>query len=370
MNVLILLLFAADPTGLQAAFESAETVDMTYDRTGFKVTLVNPETIKKLARLVEVNGEARNFPAKAGVVTHEVIRVTLHCGKKTTEFWIVESFMVYEEKMTTPADNKLWLELRAYFEPPIAAPVARPKMPGAPPPAPPTIEESVQKTFNAAMKTADKLDVTYRKVKIEFPASPDGIRNVLLSNLKLAGDVTQNAKKPDDAVEIVFVSKETNIPILFVGDTAYWGSDKRWKSVKLTRDSMWKQMVRTVPTPENAGLKPDPDDASGLAAAIESADSIEATRVGGETESFKGSLILKKEDIKGLSKFALGVGKPVSYYGKDEPDAIDIVVKKGKDSRKYRLIGGTLVFDKDRSVKMEHNRIWMLIIYKLQKTDK
>src|SRR5688500_6919822 len=51
LNAFILLLFAADPTGLQAAFESAETVDMTYDRTGFKVTLVNPETIKKLARL-------------------------------------------------------------------------------------------------------------------------------------------------------------------------------------------------------------------------------------------------------------------------------------------------------------------------------
>jgi len=56
-----------------------------------------------------------------------------------------------------------------------------------------------------------------------FPASPDGIRNVHLSNLKVAGDMTYYAKKPEDPVEVVFVSKETRIPIYLVGDTALLG---------------------------------------------------------------------------------------------------------------------------------------------------
>lgn len=365
MNTLILLLFAAaDPTGLQAAFESAETVDLSYGWTGVKVTLINPETIKKLTPLVDVKGEAVKSNAIPG--TTDIIRVDIR-GKKTTKFWVIRSKIGFDGQLIDPADDKLWVALRTYFEPPILDP-PKAAIPGKLP-VRPSVTESMQATFTAAMKAADRLDVTFRGVTIKYPAGGDGIRNVHLSNLKLAGEVNYNAKKPENPVEIVFVNKETRIPIYLVGDTAYWG-DKQWKSVKLTRDSMWKQMVGTVPTPENAGLKPDPDDASGLAAAIESADSIEATRVGGETEILKGSLTLKKEDLKGLSKFALGLGKPVSYYGKDEPDAIDIVVKKGKDSQKYRLIGDTLVFDKDQSVKLEHKLIWMLIIYKLQKTDK
>lgn len=360
MNAIILMLFAAaEPTGLQAAFESAETVDVTYSSTGFTVTLVNPETIKNLAPLVEVRGEGIKSPGKPA--TPDIIRVTIR-GKKTTEFWMIKNKLRVGDMMFTPADDQLWVALRGYF--PDTKPLGQP-------PESPKREGLVQKTLTDAMKGADKLDVTFRKVTIEWPVGiGDGIRNVHLSNLKLAGDVIPNAKKPDDAVQVVFVNKETRIPIFLVGDTAYWGNDKHWWSVKLTRDAMWKQVVRTTPMSADVGIKPDPSDASGLAAAIESADSIVATRLGGETESLKGSLTLMREDIKGLSKFALGVGKPVSYYGKDDPNAIDIVVKKGKESRKYRLIGDTLVFDKDRSVKLEHPRIWMLIVYKLQKTDK
>lgn len=324
MNALILLLFAAaDPTGLQAAFESAETVDMTYDWTGFKMTLVNPETIKKLAPLVEVKGEAIRSNGLPG--THELIRVTIR-GKTTTKFWMIQSKIAFGDMMLIdPADDKLWLTLRAYFEPPILME----RIPGRLP-EPPTMEESVQKTFHTALKSAEKkLDVTYRGVTVEYPLGGDSTKEVFLGNLKLDGKVNYNAKKPEDPVEIVFGNNEMKISIFLVGDTAYWG-DNRWKSVKLTRDSMWRQMVRLVPTPEEAGIKPDPDDASGLAAAIESADSIEATRLGGETENLKGSLKLKKEDFKGIS--VLGVGKPVSYYGKDDdPDIIDIVVKKGKE---------------------------------------
>jgi len=239
LNTLILLLFAADPTGLQAAFESAQTVDITNDWIGFRVTLVNPETIKKLAPLVEVKGEPEPLALPA---TPEIIRVTVH-GKKTTEFWMTKSKIAYSDKlMIASADDKLWLALRAYF------PSTEPAMIPGKLPEPPTDEELVQKTLNAAMKAADKLEVTYRKVTIPYPAGGDGIRNVHLSNLKLAGDVTHKAKKPEDPVEVVFVNKETRTPVYLVGDTAYWGNDKRWKSVKLVRDSMWQQFVRFVPS--------------------------------------------------------------------------------------------------------------------------
>lgn len=237
MYSIILLLLAADPTGLPAAFESAETVDVSHDWIGFKVTLVNPETIKKLAPLVEVKGE----PERLGLpATPEIIRVTIH-GKKTTEFWMTKSKIAYSDKqMIACADDKLWLSLRKYFEPPA---VDKP----APGIEPPTDAESVQKTLNAAMRAADKLEVTYRKVTIPYPAGGDGIRNVHLNNLKVSGDVT-NAKKPEDPVEVVFVNKETRTPIYLVGDTVYWGGDKRWKSMKLIRDSMWKQFVKFVPS--------------------------------------------------------------------------------------------------------------------------
>jgi hypothetical protein len=358
---MILLLFAADPTGLQAAFESAETVDMTYDRTGFKVTLVNPETIKKLSPLAEVRGEEIKSLGKPA--TPDIIRVTIR-GKMVTEFWMIESKIAAGDMMFTPADDKLWVALRACFEPAV---LVKERIPGRLPERT-LVQESMQKTLTAAMKGADKLEVTYRRVKVDWGLN-DPIKEVWGGNLKMTGDITYYAKQPEDPVEVVFVSKETRIPIYLVGDTAYWGSGKHWKSVKLTTDSLWKQFVTRTPTPEEIGLQPDPDDASGLAAAIESADSIDAARVGGETESLKGSLTLKKEDIQGLGKYALGVGKPVSFHGKDEPDAIDIVVKKGKESRKYRLIEDTLVFDKDRSVKMENKLLWMNMILKLQKSD-
>jgi hypothetical protein len=43
---------------------------------------------------------------------------------------------------------------------------------------------------------------------------------------------------------------------------------------------------------------------------------------------------------------------------------------KGKDSRKFRLIGDTLIFDKDRSIKMENSLLYMNLILKLQKTHR
>jgi len=116
LNALILLLFAADPTGLQAAFESAETVDLSFGWTGFKVTLINPETIKKLAPLAEVKGEGIKSNGSPG--THDIIRVAIR-GKKTTEFWIMHSKVAVNGTMFDTADDQLWVALRAYFEPPL-----------------------------------------------------------------------------------------------------------------------------------------------------------------------------------------------------------------------------------------------------------
>ncbi|MGI8980951.1 MAG: hypothetical protein ACR2FY_17120 [Pirellulaceae bacterium] len=246
MNAIILMLFAADPMmDLQAAFESAKTADLSYDWSGFKVTLVNPETIKKLSPLVEVKGEPRNFPSTSGVGTHEIIWVTLH-GKTETKFYVGKSFLVYDETLFQPADNKLWVALRAYFVPPPEDPPKGKRIT-----TPPVIEDDVPKTIGAAMKACDKLEIIYREVKMNMDLNDTG-KEMYLDFLTQTGKVIHNAKTPANPVEVVFVNKETRIPIYLVGDTAYWGEGKQCKSVRLTRDLMWKQMVRMVPQPEPA----------------------------------------------------------------------------------------------------------------------
>ena len=360
MNAIILLLFAvADPTGLQTAFESAETVDLSYDETGFTVTLVNPETIKNLAPLVAVRGEGIKSLGKPA--TPDIIRVAIH-GKKTTEFWMIESKLAVGDRMFTPADDKLWLALRAYFEaldPAYFAVLKGDRIPGKLPELPP-IEESVQSTLTAALKGADRLDTTYRRLQGKFPAGPDAIRKVHLSNLKLAGSVTYNAKKPEDPVEVVFVSKETRIPIYLVGDTAYWGG-KPWRSVKLTRDSMWKQMIRTVPSPEEAGLKPD--DITGLMAALESADSVELThRATGKKASIKGKALKELIPLAAENKGVSGAMAPGNKF-LEKKEVIDISVRKGEDTTDFLLVRGdddaTLVFGPQNLLaKMTNLGLW------------
>ena len=340
MNALILLLFAADPTGLQAAFESAETVDLSYGWTGFKVTLVNPETIKKLAPLAEVKGEAIQSNGIPG--THELIRVAIR-GKKTTEFWMVKNKIAFgDHMMIDPADDKLWVALRAYFEPPLADR------------EPPEVQESMQKTLTNAMKKADKLEVTYRKVKIDFPAGPDGIRNVHLSNLKVAGDMTYYAKKPEDPVEVVFVNKETRMPIYLVGDTAYWGEGKSWKSVRLTRDSMWSQMVSTVPP---KGSKPsvkvnDPSwqpDAPFLKESIEEASEVKVS-FGKDTISLK--------DAKEIAKLVKSDGKAVDASDRAGKDFLHIQL----GTTHYRLFSDDVLVNGESAtavvgIKLDHD-LW------------
>ena len=113
MNAFILLLFAAaDPTGLQAAFESADSMDKSFMRTCFTVTLVNPETIRKMAPLVQVEGEAHKLLGIPS--TQEIIRVTLHSGEKKTDFWLLGNReIVFGGDLIKTADDKLWVALRA-----------------------------------------------------------------------------------------------------------------------------------------------------------------------------------------------------------------------------------------------------------------
>lgn len=342
MNSLILLLFAADPTGLQAAFESAETVDLSYGWTGFKVTLVNPETIKKLAPLVEVKGEGIKANALPG--TPDIIRVVIR-GKTTTKFWIIQSKIGFDGRLIDPADDQLWVALRDYFEPPLAELVKER----------PEVQESMQKTLTAALKGADKLEVTYRDVTIDFPAGPDGIRNVHLSNLKVAGDMTYNAKKPEDPVEVVFVSKETRIPIYLVGDTAYWGEGKSWKSVRLTRDSMWQQMVSRVPPKEvrKPSVKEnDPSwqpDAPYLKESIEGASEVKVS-FGKDTITIK--------DAKEIAKLVKSDGKAVDASDRAGKDFLHIQL----GTTHYRLFSDDVLVNGESAttvvgIKLDHD-LW------------
>ncbi|MGI8978143.1 MAG: hypothetical protein ACR2FY_02845 [Pirellulaceae bacterium] len=348
-----------DPTGLQAAFESADSMDISFARTWFTVTLVNPQTIRKLAPLIEVRGEPERLAHPA---TPEIIRVTIH-GKKTTEFWMTKSKIAYSDKlMTTAADDKLWVALRGYFEPPMADPPKGARIPG-PSPEPPTLEESVQKTLTAAMKAADTLDVTYRGVTVKWDVGPhDGIRNVHLAGLKLAGDVKHYAKKPEDPVEVVFVNKETRIPIYLVGDTAYWGEGKHWKSVKLTRDSMWKQVVTTTPPKSELEPKPvkvvtgDPawqPDAPFLKASIEAAAEVKVTYL-------KDSFTVKGKGLQEIAKLVKSDGKAVDASQRAGTEVIRIqIVKDG--TTHYRLFSDDVLVNGEKGlvvgIKLDHD-LW------------
>ncbi|MGI8980952.1 MAG: hypothetical protein ACR2FY_17125 [Pirellulaceae bacterium] len=350
MNALILLLFAADPTGLQAAFESAETVDLSYGWTGFKVTLLNPETIKKLASLVEVKGEAVKSNALPG--TPEIIRAVIR-GKKRTEFWMIEDKIGFDGQLIDPADDQLWVALRAYFEPPTLNPEK----------GIPVVEDGVAKTLAAAMKGADKLEIFYRGVKMENPINESG-KVQTLGFLKLAGDVTQNAKKPKDPVEIAFVNKETRIPIYLVGDTAYWGdNNKRWKSVKLTRDTMWRKMVAVIPKDELV-------DRTGFKAAVEAADSVELTHRG-KTVTLKGETL---EEIALLPPLGAGGGAmtPGNKFLEGK-EIIDIVVRKDKETANFKLARDKddlyLVFNQNLLGKLTNMDLWEEIQGQFPKTE-
>jgi hypothetical protein len=361
LNAFILLLFAAaDPTGLEAAFESAETVDLSFGWTGFKVTLVNPATIKKLAPLVEVKGEGIKSNGLPG--THDIIRVAIR-GKKTTEFWIIHSKLAVAGTMFDPANDELWLAIRTYFEilDPAYFKVLDPKerLPGRRPRLP-TIEESVDSTIAAAMKGADKLEIFYRGAKMEMPINESG-KEQTLGFLKRGGEFNFNAKKPKDPVEIAFVNKETRTSIYLVGDTAYWGNDKHWKSMKLTSDHLWRQMVTVIPKNEIA-------DRTGFKAAVEAADSVELAHRG-KTVTVKGEAL--EELLPPLGKDA-GEMTPGNTFLEGK-EIIDIVVRKDREKRNFKLVRDKddiyLVFNQNLLDKQPNMDLWEEVLRQFPKTE-
>ena len=333
MNAIILLLFAADPTGLQAAFESADSMDMSFMRTSFTVTLVNPDTIRKIGELVAAEGEPRKLLGSPA--TLEIILVTLHSGKKTTDFWLLgDKTIVFGGQEIRSGNRKLWATMRAYFEPPDTVFVPRPKnaIPrGSPEPLPPV---TAAKTLQAAFESP-RLDL--KNITTGQSCTLKGAAIKLLAGLmRFQGDVSYS-KKPDAKyfVEAVLENDETRTRFFVLGDILVWGSgEKLYKQIKLEDDKLYLAMrarIESEPAPKRH------DDPTGFQAALEAADSLELThRETGKTATIKGASL---KEIALMPAFGRGGGAmaPGNKFLEGK-EVIDIVVRKGEDTTDFKLV--------------------------------
>jgi hypothetical protein len=334
LNAIILLLFAADPTGLQAAFESADSMDMSFMRTCFTVTLVNPETIRKMAALVEVEGDARKISGSFS--TEEIILVTLHSGQKTTDFFLLgNEEIVFGGKLIKSSD-KLWIALRAYFEPPDVVFEPRPKnaIPGQPPPREPLPPVTAAKTLQTAFESP-RLDL--KNITTGQSCTLKGAAIKLLAGLmRFKGDVSYS-KRPDAKyfVEAVLENDETRTRFFVLGDILVWGSrEKLYKQIKLEDDKLYLAMRARI---ESEPAVKRHDDSTGFQAAVEAADSLELThRETGKTATIKGASL---KEIALLPAFGRGGGAmaPGNKFLEGK-EVIDIVVRKGEDTTDFKLV--------------------------------
>jgi hypothetical protein len=117
--VLVVLLSADDPTGLQAALEGADAVKLTYQRTGDSRTLINRGTLRELAGWAKTKGEVKKVPGIPA--TDEVITLLITKGKTTMAFKVIGGELLIfgekQEKMIKLNEPLFWKAIRFYFDP-------------------------------------------------------------------------------------------------------------------------------------------------------------------------------------------------------------------------------------------------------------
>lgn len=139
----MLLLFAADPTGLRAALESADSVEVYYRPVQRSLT-IRGDDLKELAKLVEIKGEVKNARGTPAAADHFVM--TVRKGDSSAKYVLIEDRGLFfggtkvgEIKVAELSDDRLGRALRKRFD--VPEPQLKPEAPPKPkPPAPKTFE--------------------------------------------------------------------------------------------------------------------------------------------------------------------------------------------------------------------------------------
>src|SRR5687768_16991704 len=132
-----LLLFAADPTGLQAALESADSGEVYYKLADKSLTL-RGDDLKELAKLVEIKGEVKVPGGIPSAGDHFVL--TVRKGDSSAKYILIEDRALFFGKMKVGeirvaelSDDRLGQSLRKRFDLPESPAEASPPKPASPP---------------------------------------------------------------------------------------------------------------------------------------------------------------------------------------------------------------------------------------------
>jgi hypothetical protein len=115
-----LLLCAADPTRLQAALESADSVQVVDQMGGVAITLDRDDQ-KKLAKLVKIDGDPIKAPGRPA--TKGIYEIHIRKGDNTSSFYLIRNTNILlfgkdKELMAQMEDRDLEIALTGYFPAP------------------------------------------------------------------------------------------------------------------------------------------------------------------------------------------------------------------------------------------------------------
>jgi hypothetical protein len=122
------LLFSADPTGLQTALESADSVEVYYKLAQKSVT-IRGDDLMQLAKLVEIKGEVRTPGGIPAAGDHFVL--TVRKGDSSAKYILIEDRALFfgggYKKFAELSDDRLGQSLRKRFDVPPAPPKPEPR---------------------------------------------------------------------------------------------------------------------------------------------------------------------------------------------------------------------------------------------------
>lgn len=115
-----LLFCAADPTGLQAALEAADSVQIV-DQAGGVAIKLEREDQKKLAKLVKIDGDPIKAPGWPA--TNVIYEIHVRKGDNTSSFYLIRNTNILifgkdKERMAQMDGRDLEIALTGYFPAP------------------------------------------------------------------------------------------------------------------------------------------------------------------------------------------------------------------------------------------------------------
>ncbi len=130
MTAMLLLLMVADPSGLSEAFQTADRLEI-WDAHRRKLAAVPHADLKRLAKRIKCDGDARTFEPTGGAIAAAFfyeLRLLDKDGKVIGKFTLINNEIQFDRKIVQLANRDFQDAIRECFEGPRPKLAFRPKV--------------------------------------------------------------------------------------------------------------------------------------------------------------------------------------------------------------------------------------------------